>query len=130
MKQFRQPPDGIILTLPVAFFKDRQTTTEAFKPLFERQMQSEYSIWNFRLTNLPTQDVQYVYIVFDGHVQYRANLVMYERHKSKRFVDAPDGRPRDFPNANWVLFTGPLVKPTEPIRMKGFQGFRYSRKIF
>src|ERR1044072_8408408 len=130
MKQFRQPPDAIILTLPVELFKDSEMTTEEFKPVFERFMQNEGAYWNFLLTNLPTQDVQYVYIVFDGHVQYRANLVMYERNKSKSFIDDNSGKVRSFTEKNWVLFAGPIVKPVDPVPMKGFQGFRYSQKIF
>jgi hypothetical protein len=125
-----EPPDAIILTLPVVFFNDRGMTTEQFKKVFERQMAGDDSLWNFRLTNLPTMDVAHVYLVFDGHVQYRANLVQYERNKTKRFSDAPDGKRRDFPNANWVLFTGPIIKPAEPYPMRGFQGFRYSKTIF
>lgn len=123
-------PDAIVLTLPVMFFQDRGMTTDEFKALFERYIQREDALWNFRLTNLPTRDVLYVYLIFDGHVQYRANFVQYERNKAKRFKDAPDGKTRDFPPSNWVLFTGPLVKPVEPWPLKGFQGFRYATTLF
>jgi len=132
MKKIKQVErsDAIILTLPVAFFNDRGMSTDQFKVLFERYMQRDDALWNFRLTNLPTFDVNYVYLVFAGHVQYRANLVQYERNKTKRFADAPDGKTRTFPNCNWVLFTGPIIKPPQPIPMRGFQGFRYSLIIF
>jgi hypothetical protein len=123
-------PDAIVLTFPVAFFEDRQMTTEQFRPLFERCMAQEDAIWNFKLTNLPLQDVLYVYLIFDGHIQYRANLVQYERNKSKRFKDAPDGKERIFLSTNWVLISGPLVKPVEPWPQRGFQGFRYATKLF
>lgn len=123
-------PDGIMLTLPTQFFEDRKMTTSEFKVLFERYMAGEEALWNFRLTNLPKHDVQYVYLVFDKHVQYRTNLVCYERNKTKRFKDAPDQKVRDFPNANWVLFTGPIIKPPYEWPQKGFQGFRYTTKLF
>jgi len=123
-------PDAIVLTLPVMFFKDRNMTVEEFKALFERYMQQDDALWNFRLTNLPTRDVLYVYLIFDGQLQYRANFVQYERNKAKRFKDAPDGKARDFPPSNWVLFTGPVIKPVEPWPLKGFQGFRYATTLF
>lgn len=130
MKHLVTPPEGIILTMPVAFFKDREMTTGEFRVEFENYMREEDAIWNFRLTNLPTMDVAYVYIVFDGSIQYRANLVMYERNVAKQFHDAPDGKVRSFPASNWVLLTGPIIKPSETILMRGFQGFRYTHKLF
>ncbi len=111
--------------MPVAFFKDRRMTTDQFRKVFERYMRMEDGIWNYRLTNLPRHDVAHVYLVFDGGVQYKVNCVCYERNISKAFDDAPDGKVRDFPRANWVLLTGPAVRAPYDIPMKGFQGFRY-----
>jgi hypothetical protein len=123
-------PDGIMLTLPTIFFEDRGMTCSQFKKLFERFMKDEDSIWNFKLTNLPKHDIVYVYIVFDKQVQYRCNFVMYERNKSKTFKDSVDGKIRKFSNQNWVIFTGPVVSPPHEWPQKGFQGFRYTTKLF
>jgi hypothetical protein len=123
-------PDGIALTLPVQFFQERGTSTEQFKKMFERYMAKDDALWNFRLTNLPKQDVIYVYLIFDGQIQFRLNLVQYERNVSKSFKDAPDKKVRSFPNANWVILCGPAVKPPHEWPQKGFQGFRYTTKLF
>jgi hypothetical protein len=123
-------PDGIILTLPRMFFEDRKMNAEQFKKAFERHMSMENSWWNFKLTNLPILEVLWVYLVFDGKVQYRCNLMMYERNKSKSFKDSPDQTLRHFKKCNWVLFTGPVVKPIIDFPKKGFQGFRYTQKLF
>ena len=123
-------PEGIMLTLPTMFFEDRKMSTEEFKKVFERHMQGEGTYWNFKLTNLPTHEVLYVYLVFEKKVQYRCNLMMYERGKSKSFKDSSDKKVRHFKNTNWVLFTGPVVKPPHEWPQKGFQGFRYSTKLF
>lgn len=123
-------PEGIVLTLPEQFFNNRKMTTEQFKKLFERFMRQEDAVWNYRLTNLPKNDICYVYLILDKHIQYRCQFVMYERNKEKTFVDAPDGKPRVFPPSNWVLFTGPVVKPPHEWPQKGFQGFRYCTKLF
>jgi hypothetical protein len=124
------PADGIMLTLPKQFFWDRGWTYKEFKKYFERVMAKEDTVWNFRLTNLPKQEVAYVYIVFDGFIQYRLNLVMYERNKSKYFTDSPEKLLRSFENANWVILSGPAVKAPYEMPQKGFQGFRYTTKLF
>ncbi len=123
-------PEGIILTLPVQFFEDRKWDYKGFIKMFERYMAREDSLWNFRLTNLPLHDVLWVYLVFDKHVQFRTNMVMYERNVSKVFNDGPDRKVRNFPNANWVILSGPVVRPPYEWPQKGFQGFRYTTKLF
>ena len=123
-------PDGIMLTLPTMFFDDRGMTTDQFKKYFERFMQQEGSYWNFKLTNLPKHEVIYVYLVFDKHVQYRCMFVQCERNITKSFKDSIDGKRRIFPNQNWVIFTGPVVKPPHEWPQKGFQGFRYTTELF
>lgn len=123
-------PDGIALTLPVIFFEDRNMTTKQFKKVFERHMAGVTAYWNFKLKNLPTIDVAYVYLIFDKHIQYRCNLMQYERNKSKAFKDSNDKKVREFFNCNWVLFAGPVVKPPHEWPQKGFQGFRYTTKLF
>lgn len=123
-------PEGIMLTLPVMFFEDRGMNVEEFKKYFERFMKHEDALWNFKLSNLPLHDIAWVYLVFDKHVQYRMNFVQYERNVTKTFKDGVDGKFRVFPNNNWVIFTGPPIKPPHEWPQKGFQGFRYTTKLF
>jgi hypothetical protein len=128
-------PEGIALTLPEAFFADRGVVNyDQFKESFERYMRREDAIWNFRLTNLPALEklpsIYLVYLIFDKHIQYQCNFVQVERNVSKSFEDSPDGKIRHFPAANWVLFTGPVIKPPHERPQKGFQGFRYTLKLW
>lgn len=129
-KYFMELPEAILLTLPVAFFKDRGMTYSEFEKYFDGVMSDPDSLWNFKLTNLPTMDVAWAYLVFDGFVQYRLNLVQYERNVSKQFNDTPDGIVRVFEACNWVILCGPPVKAPLDIPMRGFQGFRYSKQLF
>ncbi len=123
-------PEGIMLTLPVQFFDDRGWTEQTFIKMFERYMAKENSLWNFRLTNLPLHEVAWVYLVFGKKVQFRTNLVMYERNVSKKFNDSPNGQVRYFQNSNWVILSGPAIRPPHEWPQKGFQGFRYTTKLF
>lgn len=124
-------PEGIALTLPKIFFEDRGHSPAEFEKYFKRFMAKEDAYWNFKLKNLPTIEVPYVYLIFDGMFQCRCNFMQYQRKAAKQFQDAPDGKIRRFDeNHNWVLFTGPVVGAPEGWVQKGFQGFRYTIKLF
>lgn len=126
-----QPPIAIILTMPKAFFADRQMSYEDFEKEFEECLNDPQGYWNFVKHTLPLYDVPYVYLVYDGKVQYKTNCVGYERNKTKSFVDAPDKKVRRFENKNWILLSGPAIKATIDIPMQGFQGFKYLfRELF
>lgn len=151
-----EPPDALILTMPVAFFLDRAGNPSAyyvhtgndpipytynkklflseymekFNAYFERFMRQEDVTWNFKKKTLPTQDVAWVYLVWDGKIQFRLNFVCYERNTSKEFSDDFDGRVRKFPNMNWIIMAGPAIRPPYEMPMKGFQGHRYTQKLF
>lgn len=123
-------PEGIVLTLPVVFFDDRNTTIPKFMKMFERFMKKEDSLWNFRLTNLPTKEIAWVYLLFAGKIHYRLNFVQYERNVAKVFNDSPDRIVRSFPPSNWVIMCGPPLKAPCEFPFKGFQGFRYAADLF
>lgn len=123
-------PEGIAITLPKMFFEDRGWTPGAFEKYFERFMRHEDHLWNFKLTNLPTIEVPWAYILFDGFLQFRTNIVMYERNKEKTFYDDPDEKPRHFPKTNWIILSGPAIRCPYERELKGFQGFRYTTKLF
>jgi hypothetical protein len=127
-------PEGLALTMPQQFFDSRAMTPEEFKPFFEDFMRPDDAIWHFRLTNLPAarywDQLAWVYLIMEKHIRYRLNLVSFERGKAKRFIDAPDGKLRSFPRANWVIMTGPVIKAPYDWPQRGFQGPRYTTKLF
>ncbi len=123
-------PEGIALTLPVKFFAGRGWDSTKFATMFERHMRKDDSIWHFRLTNLPTQEIAWVYLIWDKKIQFRVNFVMYERGVAKTFIDGPDKKERSFPPSNWVILSGPAVRPPYDWPQKGFQGFRYTLHLF
>lgn len=127
MKYLTEPPIGILLTMPVAFFEDRGWSVEDFEKYYERFMRNEEHIWNYRKKTLPVHDVLYCYLVFGGCVKFRSNIVGYERNVAKTFYDDPDLKPRNFSPSNWIILNG-VARPPHPIPMKGFQGFRYVTK--
>lgn len=124
MKQL-QPPIGIILTMPLKWFEETGHTVETGLAAMMQCMNEDESEWMFLKKSLPTQDFLYVYVVFDGLIQIRANLSRIERNASYEWADKPDGSARAFENKNWIVLCGNAITPPHPISMKGFQGFRY-----
>lgn len=123
-------PEGIALTMPIAFFEDRKMTYDEFRIEFETTLAQENGEWYFVKKNLPKFDVLFVYIIFDKKIQYRTNLVCFERNSTKSFADAPDQQIRTFEKKNWIILSGPAIKAPYDIPQKGFQGFRYTTKLF
>jgi hypothetical protein len=121
-------PDGILVTLPAAWFLDFADGEAAFWRAMEGVNETENYIWHQTIGNIPTIEVPHVYLVFGGKVQCRLTVIEYERNKSMSFQR--NGFIADFPNKNWVLLTGPVVKAPSDFLMRGFQGFRYCKFIF
>lgn len=131
------PPIGIILTMPVKFFEETghnsETLGEQLEAYLNDPREDDNGLWYFMKKSLPTQDFLYVYLLWDGKIQYRTNLVLKERNKTYSFYDyyqkeGDQGEPRTFYNKNWIIIGGPAVKAPTEIQMKGFQGFRYVNK--
>ncbi len=121
-------PDGIIVTMPVAFFKEYGA--KRFEKEIERlnDFNTEY-VWYRVMKNLPTIDVLYCYLLYNGKIQWRVNIAGYERGVTKAFP-RPKGGVRVFENCNMVTLCGPAIKCPKNIPMKGFQGFRYTQELF
>lgn len=126
MKQI-QPPDGIIITLPARFFVEYGH--EKYLNEIKLMNEDETMIWYRVMKNLPIQDFLYVYTIVANKIHHRSQFAGLLRNHTKTF-DRPEGGHRTFENANFVMMTGPVVFPDREYQMRGFQGFRYTQKIF
>ncbi len=121
-------PDAILVTLPEAWFADFADDEAAFWRAMRASDTCDDFIWHQTIGTIPTIDVPYVYLVFRGKVQCRLSVVEYKRNRSMAFQR--NGFVAVFPNKNWVLLAGPVVKAPSTFLMRGFQGFRYCSLIF
>ncbi len=120
--------EGIIVTMPKAFF--REFAVESFeKELESLNDTEETNLWYRIMKNLPIFQPKYCYFIYDGKVQCRTNILEYQRNVTKTFK-RPEGGVRTFTNANMIALCAPYIKAPEEIVMKGFQGFRYTHKLF
>lgn len=119
---------NILITVPKRFFNEYPGGLKAFETFIENMNADNMAVWYNTISNIPKASVQYCYSVYRGKVQYRLNVMEFQRNRSISFAEK--GKRRDFPNKNWVLLTAPVIKARIDIPMKGFQGFRYTEQLF
>lgn len=135
--------EGIIITFPVQFLSDlgesipiglgkprtqKEHVLTGFKECI-RQLEAvrtnpDDNIWNHSIGSKPTREVLYAYITILGKIRYRANIAAWEPGGEKEFND---GRKRTA--KHWLILSD-LIKAPKEIECKGFQGFRYTDKLF
>lgn len=135
--------DGIIITFPVQFLLDlsrlphvprnfagteKKSIMSGFKECI-RQLEAvrtnpDDNIWNHSIGSKPTREVLYAYITILGKIRYRGNIAAWEPGGEKQFND---GRKRTA--KHWLILSD-LIKAPKEIECKGFQGFRYTEKLF
>ena len=112
-------PIGLIKTMPQSWLKDLPEGVSEWEKDF-LSMNNSDSYWMFNLSGKPKYDVLYFYLLFGGFIYYRANIIGY---KEAAIIECYDG---SFHKGKvWVQVSAPVIKLSRPIRMKGFQGFRY-----
>lgn len=96
---------------------------------FESTFNDEEGYWMHKCKNKPRQDdLLYVYVIICNRVYYRCMYGGY--HKLVGTGQLRPGGP-DVP-VEWpyIVLAGPLIKAPSKIIRPGFQGFRYTTKLF
>ena len=130
-------PTGIIRTLPYygaggtgddaekAKARAYRRMMRAFKEM-ERGEEGKYVLIAF--DQKPTIEVLHCYILVGGEIRVRANIASWERGDSIGGLHCWDDTTR---HPKWLaVLTGPVVWPAEPMKRRGFQGFRYTEELF
>jgi hypothetical protein len=113
-------PIGIIKTLPSSTY----WSNEFEKDLMKLNNDPD-AYWIFSINGKPKYEVLYFFILINGSIRFRGNIAGYK--EIKKPITCFDGSIRT--SKLWVIITAPIVK-LKPIKMKGFQGFRYTEKLF
>lgn len=100
---------------------------------FFRAMADPENTWLQKCKNKPKyDDIMFVYVIYSGRVRYRLNYVHHESGATRINVPGCGGSFSNWEYINWprVVMTGPIVIAPRPIKIKGFQGFRYCTELF
>lgn len=123
-------PKGIIRNLPWASAKVlgykptaayRRASLRRVCELFRLLESGEENSIYLTMPAKPQHEVLYCYVLVDGRIRWRVNIAAWEPGGPRECVDGIERSPKW-----WMILTGPLVRPPEKIRMRGFRGFRYT----
>jgi hypothetical protein len=118
-------PTGIIRTLP-SLYKDsanvgRRKYEASVKALEAGRIEAIY----IAMQSIPTREVLHMYLLIEGKVEVRLNIADYVAGDERECWDKQIRRPK-----YWAVCTGPVSRPEEPVRRRGFQGFRYTEGLW
>jgi hypothetical protein len=120
-------PEGIAVTFGREMIAEKGGLL-TFVRWFEGVFAFEDDYWMHKCKNKPQHDILYVYVIVCNRVHYRCMYGGYH---------PPGGTGQLMPgglcvDVNWphIILAGPLVKSPTKIFRPGFQGFRYTTKLF
>lgn len=116
-------PEGIVITISQRMLQEKGYRNW-LRNFLNAMSQEDWTYW-MRQGGRPKHDILYVYLCIGGKIRYRANFVSSEGPGEKTFSDGTS-----LYGKAWIILAGPVVKPNHPVPMKGFQGFRYTHKLF
>jgi hypothetical protein len=121
-----EQPVGIIKTMPESWVKALPDGVDGWERDFMRKCNTrENYYWRFSLCAKPRYDVLYFYILFQGAIRYRANIISYDGPGDVKCYTG-----EMFSAQEWVCVGAPVIKLKEPVPMKGFRGFRYAMEMY
>ncbi|HEY0171151.1 MAG TPA: hypothetical protein VGB98_09010 [Pyrinomonadaceae bacterium] len=128
----RNRPTGVIRTLP--YFGAETASDEAMNKAHARMLDAlkalesgERDVLYIAFAQRPTVEVLHCYLIVEGKVIVRANISHFEEGDG-RAVKSWDGH--DLTPKWWAVLTAPVSWPEEPVKRRGFQGFRYTEDLW
>lgn len=119
-------PTGIIRTLPSLYGNasiGAKRMESSIQILEKEQIPAIY----IALSQVPKIEVLHIYLLIGGEINIRLNIAGYESGKNSN-IKCWDDQYRS-PNY-WVICSNPVSRPEIPIKMRGFQGFRYTEVLW
>lgn len=121
--------DAILLTIGKKVFDIYPGGEKQVRKLLEGMNKTDRYHWcQLCGSGVPRIKVPYVYLVFNGKIQYRAEVKGYGKNVTQEFNDT--GITRIMRDCNLVYIQGPVIAAPYEIPFKGFQGIRYTELIF
>lgn len=118
--------EGIIITISQKMLKEKGVLP--WTRQFLSTMNNPESTYWMRQGACPKRDISYVYLCIGGFVKYRAYFG--GTHSGNVELTDADGSVRSMYAKAWIVLAGPVERPSHPIPMRGFRGFRYTEKLF
>lgn len=128
-KNGKQPPEGLIITVSAGMIGHHgyRHWLRNFLDAMARNADGEDMYYWMRAGGMVKLDqhMLYVYLCIGGKIRYRCIYAGCEEGGTKTFDDG-----RTISAKAWILLAGPVELAPYPIKKQGFQGFRYTQKLF
>lgn len=117
-------PTGIIRTLP-SLYGDESVGAKRFQKSIESMEKGRLDSILIALQAIPKYDVLHLYLLIDGEIVVRVNIADYIPGYQAECWDKTIRQPKF-----WAVCSAPVSRPPEPIKRRGFQGFRYTEYLW
>ena len=121
-------PEGIAITFGKEMMQE-QGGAKKFLSNFLEQMSFDGAYWMHKCSNLPTRDIDHIYIIALNRLWGRVYNGGFRRNPTNVIGFTADDRPIDV-NWNFITLAGPFERCPHKRILKGFQGFRYTSRLF
>lgn len=125
----RNRPTGIIRTLPYEPDSPDSNRRAAYRRMLRglRALNTDdEAVVYIGMAQKPTVEVLHFYILVASRIVGRANIAgwLTEQPAMVCWDDSP------LACNYWAVLSGPFTEPPEPIKRRGFQGFRYTEDLW
>lgn len=125
MSKIGYKPAGIIRTLPASYAENKFAGYRALVRSIRHLETGAEDAVLIALPQLPIYEVLYIYLLIGGRVRFRLNIAEYTAGFKAECFDQTIRQPK-----YWAVCTLPVSRPSQPVRMRGFQGFRYTAELW
>lgn len=119
----KERPTGIIRTLPS--LGPEHIGKKRYELSIEAMEAGRIDAIYIALPSVPKTEVLHLYLIIEGRVDIRLNIAGYEPGDARKCWDETIRQPKV-----WAVCTGPVSRPPEPMKRRGFQGFRYTGDLW
>jgi hypothetical protein len=116
---------GIIKTMPHKFIFEEYGARRFIEDFYYLPNGGDCCWFLFTMPSIPKYEVLHFYLLVDGRIRFRANIVEFRGPATYRF-----SRTRVISGKAWVLVGAPVVRAPFKIEMRGFRGFRYTENLW
>jgi hypothetical protein len=119
----KERPTGIIRTLPS--LGPEHIGKKRYEASLKALERGHDLMIHIALSAIPKVEVLHMYLLVGGEIQVRLNIAGYKPGDAHECWDGEIRQPKF-----WAVCTGPVSRPPETMKRRGFQGFRHTGDLW
>lgn len=123
-------PEGIAVTFGKEMIKEQGGLKHFLKSfLMWMDGYEEGDYWMHKCSNLPKMEVDHIYLIVANRLWGRVYCGGFKKNEAPRTGYDATGKEKVI-DWNYIVLSGPFERCPFKRKLKGFQGFRYTTKLF